>query len=225
MHNIGEVWAIALLEVRARFITRLGWATGNQRILQFVTDGMKLDPVNPTLLQGRDAILAAAEAGGGTAADIADIWAGFAARGMGVSAQVLNAATGQVVQAFDLPGISRRRRDARDGIHPERAARSGEIGDDVALRRPTPAWRPAAASPGRCWPRAACGRLRARSRTGHAAGRDGVPHATRSPWPPPCGATLTATLQTQESGGPTRNLSLPVRGQPGALTSARTLTP
>ena len=33
---------------------------------------MKLDPVNPTLLQGRDSIIAAASAGG-TAADIADI--------------------------------------------------------------------------------------------------------------------------------------------------------
>ena len=29
---------MALLGVRARFIARLGFATGNQRILQFVTD-------------------------------------------------------------------------------------------------------------------------------------------------------------------------------------------
>ena len=73
---------MTLLEARARFIKRLGFATGNQRFLQFVTDGMKLDPVNPTPLTGRDAILAAANAGGGTADDLADIWAGFAARGM-----------------------------------------------------------------------------------------------------------------------------------------------
>ena len=53
---------MALLEVRARFINRLGFANGNQRILQFVTDGMKLDPINPTLLQGRDSIIAAANA-------------------------------------------------------------------------------------------------------------------------------------------------------------------
>ena len=106
VHNIGEVWAAALFEVRARFINRLGWATGNQRILQFVTDGMKLDPWNPTLLQGRDSIIAAAYAGGGTAADIADIWAGFATRGMGVSARVVNPNTGTVIEAFDLPGTA-----------------------------------------------------------------------------------------------------------------------
>jgi hypothetical protein len=106
VHNIGEVWASALFEVRARFITRLGYGVGHQRILQFVTDGMKLDPANPTLLQGRDSIIAAASAGGGTQADFNDIWAGFAARGMGASAQVLNASTGSVVEAFDVPGIT-----------------------------------------------------------------------------------------------------------------------
>ena len=90
VHNMGEVWASALFEVRARFITRLGFAVGNQRILQFVTDGMKLDPIAPTMLQARDAILAAANAGSGTQADIDDIWAGFAARGMGVLASIIN---------------------------------------------------------------------------------------------------------------------------------------
>lgn len=104
VHNIGEVWAMSLLEVRARFITRLGFATGNQRILQFVTDGMKLDPVTPTLVQGRDAILAAANAGGGTAADIADIWAGFATRGLGVLASAASATSGTVVESFIAPG-------------------------------------------------------------------------------------------------------------------------
>ncbi len=104
VHNIGEVWAMALFEVRARFINRLGFAAGNQRILQFVTDGMKLDPVNPTLVDGRDAILAAAAAGGGTAADTADIWAGFAARGLGVLASAVSSSSSDVVESFLLPG-------------------------------------------------------------------------------------------------------------------------
>ena len=101
IHNIGELWCMALLEVRARFINRLGFANGNQRILQFVIDGMKLDPINPTLLQGRDSIIAAANAGGGTADDIADIRAGFAARGMGATAQIVNPFVGTVVENFD----------------------------------------------------------------------------------------------------------------------------
>jgi hypothetical protein len=71
VHNIGEVWAGMLWEVRSRFVTRLGFA-GNQRFLQFVMDGMKMDPVGPTLVQARDALITAANAGGGTPADIAD---------------------------------------------------------------------------------------------------------------------------------------------------------
>jgi hypothetical protein len=109
VHNMGEVWALALFEVRARFIARLGWVTGNERVLQFITDGMKFDPANPTMIEGRDAIVAAAHAGGATAADIADIWAGFAVRGMGLSARVLHdgGSVGsnqtRVVEAFDVP--------------------------------------------------------------------------------------------------------------------------
>lgn len=108
VHNIGEVWAGMLWEVRARLIARLGFA-GNQRLLQFVTDGMKLDPAAPTMLQARDAILAAATASG-TTADVVDIWAGFATRGLGVSAQITNVGTGanntRVVEAFDVPGVA-----------------------------------------------------------------------------------------------------------------------
>jgi hypothetical protein len=57
---------------------------------------MKLDPVNPTL-QGRDSIIAAANAGGGSAEDVRDIWIGFATRGMGTNAQVVNSGTFSVV--------------------------------------------------------------------------------------------------------------------------------
>ncbi len=103
VHNLGEIWCMALLEVRARLINRLGFADGNQRALQLVTDGMKLDPVNPTMLQGRDSILAADIAGFG-GDDEMDIWAGFAARGMGFSAKVNSAFS--VTEAFDTPNLS-----------------------------------------------------------------------------------------------------------------------
>ena len=64
---------------------------------------MKLDPTNPTPLSGRDAILTAAAAGGGSADDIADIWAGFAARGIGLGA-TFNADSFAVVETFSKPG-------------------------------------------------------------------------------------------------------------------------
>jgi hypothetical protein len=59
VHNIGEVWCNILLEMRANLIHALGFASGNPRAIQIVTDGMKLDPVNPTLVDARNSILAA----------------------------------------------------------------------------------------------------------------------------------------------------------------------
>src|SRR5262249_3885733 len=86
VHNIGEIWSMSLLEVRSRIISSLGFGTGNQRMLQIVTDGMKLDPADLSLLDGRDSILAADCAAFG-GADEQAIWKGFAVRGMGFSAQ------------------------------------------------------------------------------------------------------------------------------------------
>lgn len=113
IHNLGEIWAVTLWEVRSRFIQRLGFQEGNRRVLQFVTDGMKISPLAPTFLQARDAILAAAQASSASpesAADVADVWAGFAARGMGISASIQNQGTGNnntvVTEAFDTPGLT-----------------------------------------------------------------------------------------------------------------------
>lgn len=113
VHNLGEIWSSALWEVRARMINRLGWAVGNRKVLQLVTDGMKLAPLAPTFITERDAILAAAHASSPpteAAADVADIWAGFAVRGIGASASVQVNGTGlgdaRVTQAFDLPNIT-----------------------------------------------------------------------------------------------------------------------
>src|SRR5262245_47871607 len=103
VHNLGEIWCMTLLEMRARLITRLGFATGNQRDRQLVTAGMKLDPVSPNMLQGRDSILAADCAGFG-GQDELDIWAGFAARGMGYSAKYNS--TFSVSEAFDMPNLN-----------------------------------------------------------------------------------------------------------------------
>lgn|GEM_PF-6452156 len=101
VHNAGEIWCTMLMEVRAKLIAQYGFATGNQRALQVVTDGMKLDPVNPTFVQARDAILAAdcASFGG---ADELNIWDGFRIRGAGFRASTdgLN-----VVENFEGPNL------------------------------------------------------------------------------------------------------------------------
>jgi hypothetical protein len=103
-HNIGEVWCMALLEVRARLIKRLGFDAGNQRALQLVTDAMKLDPINPTLLQARDSILVA-DCAAFNGEDELDIWAGFATRGMGYSAKTGTGYSTEVTEAFDVPNL------------------------------------------------------------------------------------------------------------------------
>ena len=108
VHAAGEVWSSALWEVRAKLAQRIGVQAANLKTLQFVTDGMKLAPVGPNFLQERNAIIAAAQASG-TTADVADIWAGFAARGMGIVAEQTANGTGlgdaRVIESFDIPNL------------------------------------------------------------------------------------------------------------------------
>ena len=112
VHNLGEIWSSALWEVRNIMVTRLGFAAGTKRVLQVVTDGMKLAPVGPTMLQERDAIIMAASAlpaAPEAAADVVDVREGFRRRGMGFSAVVNAAGTGAnntvVTEAFDFPNV------------------------------------------------------------------------------------------------------------------------
>ena len=114
VHAAGEIWSSALWEVRARMIQRLGWEEGNRRLLQLVTDGMKLSPAGPNFITGRDAIIAAARAGGSNA-DVEDVWRGFAIRGIGFSASIQNVGgssiggglgTIRVTEAFDMPNLA-----------------------------------------------------------------------------------------------------------------------
>jgi hypothetical protein len=103
VHSQGEVWCSALWQARANLIARYGWAVGNHLILQLVTDGMGLSPVNPNFLQARNAILQAdlVDTGG---ANTNALWAAFAKRGMGKSATSPGAGiTSGVQEAYDFP--------------------------------------------------------------------------------------------------------------------------
>ena len=104
--SIGELWTLALWEVRGQLILRHGANDGNRRALQYVTDAMKIAPVNPTLLQERDAIIIAAQIRDPN--DVGAVWRGFAIRGLGLGASIQNAGTGAnntvVTEAFNIPG-------------------------------------------------------------------------------------------------------------------------
>jgi len=103
VHNAGEIWSSALWEVRALMIARLGFAAGTERVLQVVTDGMKLAPTGPTFLQERDAIIAAAQSF--STADADDVREGFRRRGMGYSASVQSISPAAVTESYDAwPG-------------------------------------------------------------------------------------------------------------------------
>ena len=129
---IGEVWATALWEVRGQLVLRHGATEGNRRAIQIVTDAMKLSPLNPTLLQARDSVLAAAQlntAAPETNTDLIDAWRGFAIRGFGAGARINSTNPIDVVEAFDVP--------ANLNNAPRRADFDGDNKSDVSVFRPS----------------------------------------------------------------------------------------
>lgn len=103
VHDQGEVWCDMLWEARAALIKKFGYNTGNQLILELVTDGMKLSPPNPNFVQARDAILQADQNNSG-GANRTVLMAAFAKRGLGIYAtSPSSSTTAGVVESFDVP--------------------------------------------------------------------------------------------------------------------------
>lgn len=91
-HGIGFIWATVLYDLAYAYVQKYGFdedyyngTGGNNRVMQVVMDGLKLQPCSPGFVDGRDAILAAdmALTGG---EDQCMIWEVFAARGLGLNA-------------------------------------------------------------------------------------------------------------------------------------------
>jgi hypothetical protein len=109
-HGVGTVWATTVWEMYWALVGQYGFDSdlyagsgGNNLAIQLVVDGLKLQPCNPTFLDARDAILAA-DVANNNGANECLIWAAFAKRGMGYSAQDGGSAnTLNVTEAFDLP--------------------------------------------------------------------------------------------------------------------------
>ncbi|WP_175517636.1 M36 family metallopeptidase [Planctomicrobium piriforme] len=110
IHYNGEIWASALWDLNWALTDKYGYDAdikggdgGNNLTLQLVMDALKIQPNNPTYLEGRDAILAAdiALTGG---ANQAEIWEVFARRGMGKSANDGGSPYSHfVTAAYDVP--------------------------------------------------------------------------------------------------------------------------
>ena len=110
VHADGEIWAQTLWDLRQRF--RVNYPAGDaytnphttalDRARAIVTQGMRLSPPNPSMIDMRNAILQADQAlfGG---ADNASIWSVFAQRGMGYFAASLGGNDPQPVQDFSTP--------------------------------------------------------------------------------------------------------------------------
>lgn len=90
VHNMGEIWCLTLWEVRSRIIHDPSGAnndvpTGNHTMLQLIVDALKMTPSDPTVIDARDAIIAA-DGATNSYANEESIWGGFADRGLGYGA-------------------------------------------------------------------------------------------------------------------------------------------
>ncbi len=111
-HGVGSVWAAIIWDVYWDLVDRYGFnpdiydgfcSGGNNRAIQLITDGLKIQPCGPGFVDGRNAILAAelALTGG---ADRCLLWRAFARRGLGTGASSGNVnAIGDEVQSFAIP--------------------------------------------------------------------------------------------------------------------------
>ncbi|MFC0273701.1 M36 family metallopeptidase [Metabacillus herbersteinensis] len=85
VHADGEIWAAILWEVRETLLSTLGKEEGEKVVEQLVVDAMPISAPNPSMVDMRDAIIAADTARyGGKHTDL--LWSAFSKRGLGVSA-------------------------------------------------------------------------------------------------------------------------------------------
>jgi hypothetical protein len=99
-HRDGEIWASVLWDLRR--------VLGKSTFELLVTTALKLTPPRPSMLDARNAILQAAQAAG---VSQCAVWAVFAGRGFGASAQLNHIQAGQpndtalsLREAYDQPG-------------------------------------------------------------------------------------------------------------------------
>lgn len=110
VHYIGTIWCAMLWDMYWNLVDKYGFdpdiyngTGGNNKALQLVIDGLKLQPCSPGFVDARNAILKADSINNGGANKEA-IWKAFARRGLGYSAnQGSSSSASDGVAAFDLP--------------------------------------------------------------------------------------------------------------------------
>ncbi|MFT5125131.1 MAG: hypothetical protein ACI9TH_001623 [Kiritimatiellia bacterium] len=110
IHNVGEVWCLALWGMYWDFVEHLGYDPdliegqgGNNLCLQLVLDGLKLQSCNPTFTEARDAILLADQVNNNGRWECL-IWRAFARRGIGSLADAGSASqTASIAESFSAP--------------------------------------------------------------------------------------------------------------------------
>jgi hypothetical protein len=116
-HGLGHGWAAVLYDMNWDLIDKYGfnrnlyaaWNTGgNNRGLQYMTDGLKMQGCQPTLVKSRAAIIAAADVRNNGPADTCTLWATFARRGLGYSAVDGTTNRDDNTEAFDTAPQCRR---------------------------------------------------------------------------------------------------------------------
>lgn len=110
-HGIGAVWCAMLWDLHWAMIAQHGFSadlyngnSGNNRALQLVMDGLKMQPCDPGFVDARNAILQADQIRyGGENQRL--IWEVFARRGLGYSADQGSNNGVDAFEAFDIPEL------------------------------------------------------------------------------------------------------------------------
>ena len=138
-HGVGHGWAAVLWDMTWDLIDKHGFNTdlygnwdsgGNNRALQYVTDGLKLQGCAPGFIAARDAIIEAAEAL--NSGDSCTIWASFARRGLGYSAVQGTTSRGDNTEAFDTHPACRN--DFTSPVSAAPAINVVQVGSTVPLK-------------------------------------------------------------------------------------------
>ena len=111
VHAVGTRWCSVLWDLNHLLIQKYGYEpnifnstsqAGNIRALRLVMDALKLQPANPSVVQARDALLAADTALNG-GSNHREIWTAFARRGLGEGAATVDANSTALITSFIIP--------------------------------------------------------------------------------------------------------------------------